>query len=214
MRELEFLPDWYPKLRKSAQRLRLRVAVALLIATGLSVWTMLARHNIAEAEVSLDTLKAQLDQARGELQLLDIQTDLLRKLQAQSRIDARLGLPIEMSRMLAAVEACMPREMSLLEVTTDTETVAKPLSAVSADGPRVAPEALLQRSLRVKVQGVAPTDEQVTTFFAELNKLPLLDQVRMTYAKDLVADGHLMRQFEISFRINLDPPAEKPAAKP
>ncbi len=66
---------------------------------------------------------------------------------------------------------------------------------------------VMDRNLRVRLQGVAPTDVELATFLTELNKVPFLEHVAPTYARDRREAGHVLREFELTFTINLNAPA-------
>lgn len=205
MRELELIPAWYPLALRQRHRLRLQVQVVLLVVTGLASWMVLARQNIVEARDSLALLDDQLKQVRSELKLLDEQTALLNRLQLQQEIESRLGLPVEMTRLLSAIDAAMPEEMALVRLEVSTDRAARSVTelAQSARRGRSHVELPRDRHLVVRVVGVAPTDAEVTTFFSQLTENAAFQQVRMNYARDRQGSGLSMREVEIEFRVPL-----------
>lgn len=205
MRELELLPGWYPLAQQRRRHLRLQVQMVLLVVAALSGWLVLARQNIAEARSALSLLDEQLQQTRSELKLLDEQTMLLKRLQVQQEVESRLGLPVEMTRLIATVEACMPGEMGLsrLEVTTDHSARSVAELAQGARRGRGTIESPRDRHLVVRVVGVAPTDAEISTFFSKLTETAAFQQVRMNSARDRVSNGLVMREVDIEFRIPL-----------
>ena len=76
-------------------------------------------------------------------------------------------------------------------------------------GKAAAPQ--VDRQLHVKLTGVVPTDVELVTFLGRLAATKVFDHVKPTYAKDQASNGHVMREFEVTFDLNLNPPAE---AKP
>jgi Tfp pilus assembly protein PilN len=205
MRELELLPDWYPLAQRQRHWLRLQVQILLLVVAALAVWLVLARQNIAEARDSLALLDGQLRQVRSELKLLDEQTVLLKRLQVQQEVESRLGLPVEMTRLVSSIDAAMPEEMALVRVEVSTDQTARSVAelAQSARKGRAQAEMPRDRHLVVRVVGVAPTDAEVTTFFSRLTENTAFQQVRMNYARDRQSVGLSMREVEIEFRVPL-----------
>lgn len=205
MRELELLPDWYPLAQQRRRRLRLQVQMVLLVAAVLSGWLLLARQNIAEARSSLALIDDQLRQTRSELQLLDEQTMLLKRLQLQQEVEARLGLPVEMTLLITTIDAAMPEEMALVRLDVSTDQVTRSVADLAAAGRkgRGGTESPRDRQLVVRVVGVAPTDAEITTFFSRLTETAAFQQVRMNYARDRQGGGLVMREVEIEFRIPL-----------
>src|SRR5437868_1133194 len=70
MRELEFLPAWYPQARRRLRIFRIQACSALLLIVGLAIWVLLARHNLQSAYGALASVDAQLAQSLLELDQL------------------------------------------------------------------------------------------------------------------------------------------------
>jgi hypothetical protein len=102
----------------------------------------------------------------------------------------------------------MGTQTFVLELTLDTEesvrTVASPPAAAFAGEPAQPAREVVERKLRVKLVGVAPSDVEVANFLAGLSSRSYFDQVAMTYARDRSSEGRLMREFEVAFLINLN----------
>jgi hypothetical protein len=60
--------------------------------------------------------------------------------------------------------------------------------------------------VEVALVGVAPTDLEVSRYLAELNSSKLLRDVTLEYSEEKEVEGHTMRQFSITMR--LDPEAD------
>ena len=84
MRELEFLPDWYPQMLRRKRRVSMEASLLILIVAGLAAWTILARRNVMAAETSLDSLQMQLQQVQTEQKVLETQLTLRKELQARA----------------------------------------------------------------------------------------------------------------------------------
>jgi hypothetical protein len=59
------------------------------------------------------------------------------------------------------------------------------------------------------LQGVAPNDVEVGTFFGRLSSCPLLEEVRLSYSREAEKSGRSMREFELKFSIRRVSLAEK-----
>jgi len=57
-----------------------------------------------------------------------------------------------------------------------------------------------------RLQGVAPTDLEFSMFLTELNKTQFFEEVSPAYAKDRKDSGHVMREFEVNFYVDLTTP--------
>lgn len=207
MRELEFLPTWYPQARRRQRWLRLEGCITLLLVMGLGLWLGLANRNISGAQAALASVDAQLAQSQLELEQLQVQLKLKHQLEFQRQIVSRLGLQVEVSRMVNSLEQVMPKEMSLCELSFDTEESIK-----RADGSTAAAtpgkDQPKNRMLRVRMLAVAPSDVDLANFLAGLTNVPFFQDVAMTTSHDKSEGGHIMREFEVTFSMSLSVPAE------
>jgi len=204
VRELEFLPNWYGQARSRYRWLRLQACTTLLLVGGLGLWLGLAQRNIRSAQAALNATDLQLAQSQLELEQLQVQLKLKNQLEFQRQIVSRLGMQVEVSRMLNTLERLMPKEMSLTELTFDTAEELVKRSDVTANDN----SPTKSRALRVKLLGVAPSDVDLANFLAGLTNVPFFQEVSLTYARDKSQGGHTMREFEVAFGMSLNPPSE------
>ena len=84
----------------------------------------------------------------------------------------------------------------------------------------VAPPALAQglyykeikkddRKLRFKLHGVCPTDVDLGEFLAKLTGKPFFKNVELMYSHERQDRGHVMREFEVAFTMDLTGAAAK-----
>ena len=201
MRELEFLPEWYPRARRSRRMLLLHAWAMLMLIFGLGMWSVLADRNVRHERQALDSLYTQVGQTRAELDQLDKQLALKKQLQVQEQILSRIGTHVEATRMLAQLDSIMPKEMSVLDLSMETvETVQNASQNSSGKG------ASVQRQLKTRLVGIAPSDVDLANFLAKLTGVPIFQQVTLIRAADRSESGHLMREFEVSFCIDTSGP--------
>lgn len=203
MRELEFIPDWYPRLRRHRRLVILQGWMTLAIVAGLGLWLVLAQRNIRSASAAVGALDAQMLQTRTEQQQLDEQLELKKQLIKQEQVIAKLGFPLEMSRLLRTLDEEMPREMSLLEISCTTEETPVDPAAV-AQARATSKDQIVRRRLRVRLVGVTPTDVDLANFLTGLSKYSFLEQVALVRADGTTDRGYLMREFEVTLFISLD----------
>jgi hypothetical protein len=207
MRELEFLPEWYPRLRRQRRRVALQGWLTLVIVTGLGLWLTLARRNVANADAALSAYEVQILQTETERRQLEEQLRIKGQLEQREEVVASLGFPVEMSRLLRTLDVIMPREMSLKDITCTTEehpVVAQGAAAAQARPADERPQ--MDRRLKVKLVGVAPNDVDLANFLAGLTNYPFFEQVALARADGIVDGGHAMREFEVSFSMSLNAP--------
>jgi len=209
MRELEFLPEWYPRIQRRKRLVVLHGWLTVVVAAALCLWMLLARRNVQQAQAALSSISSEMVQTQSEQRQLDEQLAIKQELQVKERIVAQLGFPMEMSRLLRALDAVMPKEMSLLEASflTQEQLVGPTGPAAARATPDVEPA--IDRQLKVRLVGVAPTDVDLANFLAGLNSYSFFRQVSLGKASDKSDSGHLMREFEVTFQIDLNQPVSK-----
>jgi len=207
MRELEFLPDWYPRLRKRKSMVAVQTYATVILITGLCLWGWLSGRNIRSASASLNVVQVEINQADNELHRLDEELEKKKELDAKHQILDRLGRHVESVRVMAAVEAAMPDEMTLLNLTTEVKESARPMPGLAADRAAQAGKSLVDRRLNVTVRGVGPTDATLARFMRGLGDARLFDHINNGYAQERVDNNRVMREFSVTFDIDLNPPA-------
>jgi hypothetical protein len=203
MRELEFLPAWYPLLRRKRQRLMFQLWLTGAIIAGLTLWIVLSERNVRAAEYSMHTLEGQLNQADDQLHKLGELESYELQLSKQAEIRNRLGPHVSTSRIINVLDESMPPGMAMLDLYVDTETQEQTSGALSAAAGKTP---VMSRRLQVRVHGVTPNDADLGDFVVKLADIPYISEAAPTYSKDRVESGRLMREFEVRFVINLSEP--------
>ncbi|HMB95135.1 MAG TPA: hypothetical protein VKK61_03770 [Tepidisphaeraceae bacterium] len=202
MRELEFLPSWYHQARRCKRLVVLEIWLLVIIALGLGTWTFLARGNVRGKQQMVTTRQGQLDQTHTEERMLAEQLGLRQELQDREQIIASLGFPVDMTRLLQTLDQVMPKEMSMTDFNCSIEETLKPLGPAVAAATPQQPE--FDRRLKVKLVAVAPSDVDLANFLAGLTEVPFLDQVGVTYSHYKSDNGHILREFEVTFSMDMN----------
>ena len=199
MRELEFLPPWYMQLRHRRRLVLVQLWATIVLGCGLAMWMSLVQRNERATNVALEQLCSQLTQTDEQLKQMDRLSTLQRQWRQKAEVLERLGAHVESSRLLSTIAEALPERVSLMSFQVDVEESAG--SGTRADG-----KSGMDRRLRVRLQGVAPTDVELASFLTELNRIPFLENVAPTYARDRREPGHVLREFELMFTVNLNMP--------
>lgn len=200
MHELEFVPSWYPRMRRRQQLLKLQATFTVAAVILLGAWILNARTGISAQRSVRAALDNRLSQSSEELALLEEQVDLKAQLQKQKEIMDRLGRHVEASRMLSLLQQSLTKQVAVLDLKISTiESVQQ---RVSKD-PNVRDDSSLERRQQVNVVGVAPSDLDISEFLEKLAKVRFCENVQLLEASDMSRDGHLLRKFEVVFSINL-----------
>src|ERR1700728_440780 len=117
MRELEFLPAWYPMLRRKRRILLTEAWLAVTIVAVLGLWLILSAHNVIAKESLLSIREKQLTQSNYELQKLAELESLKRQMSDQAKLMAHLGPNVPMGRLMDTLEQVLPKGMALMDVT-------------------------------------------------------------------------------------------------
>lgn len=202
MREVEFLPAWYPQVRRRRRTVVLQAWMTLVVVAAMGSWMTFAGRNIRSSEARLDRVDRELSASRSELVTLEELMAVNKKLSEQAQVLSKVGTHAEAARLLATLDEVMPRSAALLELSLLTEEK----QPVTLAGARAAQERDngVERRLNVKVTGVAPTDVEVADFLTRLTRKPFLEDVRMTGSKPRLDNGRIMREFEVYFSMNLN----------
>ncbi len=205
MRELDFMPAWYPQLIRRRMALKIQlIASGVVLLIGASAMAVLSR-TASQAQTHRDLTEHQLLTTRKEVKQLDELLGLQGQLLSKRQIVAQLGLPVELTRLLSELVDCMPSSMTLSEIDVKTESRAKSIDQIASETKRKkdAPPSL-SRSLEVRFVGVAPTEVDVTTFYGKLADRTFLENLRLVQSSEKRDRDHVMREFEIMFSIPLD----------
>jgi hypothetical protein len=198
MRELEFLPAWYPMLRRKRRVLLMEAWLAVTTVAVLGLWLILSAHNVIARETLLTVREKQLTQSNYELQKLAELESLKRQMSDQAKLMAHLGPNVPMGRLMDTLEQTLPKGMALLNVTVEFQKGVKSQSGRPGAVAESDPEYV------VAIHGVSPSDAELGNFMTGLAKaIPHWVGGSMGET-DVRQDGHLMRDFNFSFSIRLN----------
>jgi hypothetical protein len=169
------------------------------------------QRNVYARQQQLEILSRDLSLSEIDLKRLDDLLALQKQLGEQDGIFKRIGKPIEMTKLMSIMQQIMPQDMALLDLSLETEEAAKPppgtfAARMAAQNPKPP-----DPKLRFRLHGVAPTDVDLGEFLAKLTTKPFFKQVELMYSRERVEAGHVMRDFEVSFMLDLSVP-QPPAA--
>jgi hypothetical protein len=209
MRELEFPPDWYPRVRKRKRMVALQTWVTLTMMCGLGLWMLLVQRNVHAREVEVESLRTDLDKSESDLARLEDLLQLQRQLGQQDQIFLKIGRPVATTRIITTLEQMMPTDMALLDLQVETEEPnrASNNGYTNMNGGLAARAAREKEQespkLRFRMHGVAPTDTDLGEFLHKLTGRPFFKNVELLYSHERQDRGHVMREFELTFNMEL-----------
>jgi len=210
MREVDFLPQWYPKVRQRKRAVMIQTWATLALVVALGVWMLMAQRNVQARETELTSLRTDLNQSEVQLQRLEELLDLQKELGKQASIFAKIGRPVASTRLITTLEQLMPRDMALINLALETEEPQVKAGGSlsmrarkSAAAAAAAAAANADPKLRLRLHGVAPTDVDLAEFIAKLTAKPFFKQIELIYSHEKTESGHVMREFEVAFVMDL-----------
>jgi len=163
----------------------------------------------------------QVNEARGELAILDSHSENIRRqlamrndlerqqaeLMIVRQIEASLGSRANVLDVLAELQRVMPASIALTNLLLEIEEKKIPLTSARVN--RTARPAVeskkkkfkIVKRLKLTITGLSPTDVDVANFIAQISASPLFEDVNMGYAKNVNYRGRSARQFETSCHI-------------
>jgi Tfp pilus assembly protein PilN len=177
VRELEFLPEWYPNLQRRKRALIVQGWLALALVLCMAAGAAAQRWEVRRQQQVAQQYTNRIAQSAQQLAKLDALQQQQQQLQQRKAVVGNL----DTAKLLAAIAALMPADTSLLELDLESH-------GTSAD-----------RQLGVHLQGVAPADGDVASLLVKLNAVRFFDQVQMSSVRDRVQNGHVQREFDVSF---------------
>jgi Tfp pilus assembly protein PilN len=201
MRELEFLPAWYPQTRQRRRLIVLQGWLILTLVAGMGTYLAMNDRNLRADVASRATLQAQLDQTNAQLAEMDKLDSMRRQLRRQEKIVSKLGFYVYACKAIDTLDSLMPKQMSLTGVQLENEEKVDTSAVQQAKGTADAP---VDRRLKIRMQGVCPTDVDLSVFLNQLAAVPFFEQVNVSYAREKSQNNHVMREFEVSFALSLN----------
>jgi Tfp pilus assembly protein PilN len=179
----------------------LQAWLTLVLGAGMATWVALKDRNNSQAERTLAVQCAQLTQTYAQLAEVDKLDSLRRQLRQQEEVVSRIGFAIDACKAVNALDERMPKQMALTGLVLENEERADHSVLATGRGPGGDPP--VDRRLRVRVQGVCPTDVDLANFMTQLSAVPFFDAVNNTYAREKSENNRVMREFELTFSVNL-----------
>lgn len=190
MRDLEFLPAWYPRLRQSWRMLFTQSMLACGVIAYIAWCTAGSRARVASGSAQAAWLDRQIavqnSGADESTQVIAQVRQLLRGSETLSQIRAQTPL----SRLIQSIFDAIPPGIRLTKLD-----VQPPDAAASTTHPAAA---------MVQLAGLAPRVADVANCQAAINRLTFVHNVRLAGARDLPGPGAVAREFEMTFALTPD----------
>jgi cytoskeletal protein RodZ len=207
MRDIEFLPAWYPAIRRRCRWVAFQGWITLFVVLLISGYALAKRLQVRGINQTTSQTQAQINLSRRQLATLSQKIKLEDELRQQDRIAARLGVGVETTRLLKALEQAMTPEMALTRVSLSTQEQPRTNEPVSRH-PGNSDPVELDRRLKVVVDGVAPSEIQAVSLMGNLLKVSCFENVAIQLNQAKLQDGQMTQAFQVTFDMDLNAPAE------
>lgn len=200
MPEVDLLPDWYPLVLRRRRWLRLQawvtgVLVVLLLAV--LVWW---RGHVEATHLELASLEVQRRDSAVTLSEVEVEEQRLSSLLGRATLAAKMGLPVEVSRILSEIDTATPEDVALVAIDVRTEQKLVEVRA-TAGSPRPAP--VLVREMHFRVTGIAKNSASAFDLSKALQGQPLLRGVELLNTQPAEPYGRPAWQFDLRFHVDL-----------
>ena len=206
MRDIEFLPTWYPGVHRRKRAVVIQGWCTLGVVVVLGGVTLGQRWQAHHAELTVSNYAHSIEQSRQELSSLSRKLEFKGELRQQEEIIARLGLNVDTTRVITELEAAMPPKVALTGLSIETQE--PPRQTIDQSGLRTRSVsdvgAQSDRRMKVQVTGVAPSDLELGQLVTRLNAVKFFDDVQWMGDHEVSRLGRVMREFQVTFTLNLN----------
>ena len=205
----DLLPPWYPAMVRRRRRLLWQAAVSGAIVVGLGTALVLRADDEWSAQRQLTVLDDRRQRTDAVLGELAAQERRLATLAERAETAGRVGLPVEVARVLAEVAGHLPAAATLREVEVRTEA-EQPTAVERADAARAAGASGAggkvrgRRSLRFTLRGVTPDAADVATLLERLQSQAMFVDPLVRYGRSVEGGAGVETEFEVAFVIGLE----------
>jgi Tfp pilus assembly protein PilN len=197
MPDLDLLPEWYLRLRRSRRRLAIGAGLAAASLGGLLALGAMLQRSISSTKIQATVNEARLSGVEAQVEALRHVAQLRDTMLAGHAKLMAIGSRVPASWLLAELDRAAPPSVSLTELNLDpTQPTTDPGDS-----------AYLAASSHVVVRGLAASDADVAAMQEALGHVPGVTAVSIGDAKDLAVAGRVMRAFEIGFELSSQPNA-------
>ena len=204
MNHINFLPESIRKRRARQQRFVWESLLVLSVFAALVLATSLALARSASLRIDAEQAEAAANTAVNQVAEQDRLNRRRQHLARELWLHQRLASPISTADVLAAVADLAPGTITVRSMQLRAERAAGAKGpGVKSDAPQPVPVTPLV-ALHLEIDAVAPDDEQIADFVANLSGHPAFDGVKIRHSRAGEFEGHIVRRFRVDLRVPLD----------
>jgi len=207
---VDFLPEDYVAAKSRSRANLLCFALFLVVMVGIGWAFVVNQQRDAEVRALDDQVNDQIAQASRKLQQMRDLNSRKQAMLEKARVTGMLLQRVPRSLILAELTNAMPKECSWLgwKLAT-TKARPRPTSGnVSRLQARLlarrAAEQIEQQTVKLVIEGLSPTDLEVSKFMAAIKICPLFDNVNLVSTVEYKQTNEILRKFQIQLELAED----------
>ncbi len=213
--EVNFVPKWYVESQREKQLIRRLLVLGGLLMAGLIWWvvdTWQTQSGLSQYQSGLTEMLSATEERITEVQKLrSHRVELTRKL----RVHRELYQPVTFSQIAGTIAYHTPESVSLttMDVTTYRvevavkEEKAKPGTKSrrrGRSGKKQNKQKHYRSTIKVMLEGIAPSDVDVANYIAALSGCRLFQKVKIDFSRYGRFENLETRRFRVTMEIPLD----------
>ena len=207
MAEVDLLPAWYGGFVRRRRHVRVQAGITVGLLVVMGTVLILRQENVSASRRELQVLQEKRLLTDGRLDRLRAQEARLAGLSDEASAYLRAGLPVEVTRVLADVEANIAPTTALLSLTALTESATPSVLDLAQARKHNRPPPGPTKVMRFTLAGVASTSAEPLRLHRALLENPLLrrDETRLVGVTSDTLNGKPVKSFVMSFAVDLLP---------
>lgn len=209
---MSFLPEDYLEKKIARRTNVIFVGLFAVVLTAVLATEFVGRRQSSAISKEKAQAAAQLEDKRRQLekiQELKAQEDLMRR---KANVTAALRDKVLRSNIFTELINNMPATLSLSQLALETkaqQSAPKSRTAMQREALRQAATgqeevAIVPTDVEMILEGVAPTDLEISEYIGSLNAHPLFSDVVLQYVEEKRVEDDVLRKFRMEMRLDPD----------
>lgn len=209
---MSFLPEDYLEKKIARRTNVIFVGLFAVVLTAVLATDFVGRRQSSEISKEKAKVAAQLEEKRRQfeqIEKLKAQEDLMKR---KANVTAALRDKVLRSNIFTELINNMPATLSLTQLSLETkaqQSAPQSRTAMQREALRQAATgqedvAIVPTDVEMILEGVAPTDLEISEYIGALNAHPLFSDVVLQYVEEKRVDDDVLRKFRMEMRLDPD----------
>ena len=204
-----FLPEEYLVQRRERRTNVLSVGLFVLVMAGVAIAFVVTDRNWNEIRNARSEVNHQFELATDQINAMEAYENRVSMMLEKAHVAVGLLDTVPKSILLAEIIARMPEGLGMLRLHYETSEIkaaraktpaVRSISARETQAQKEVPRTREPRmwNATLVIEGIAPTDQEVSRFMDALVELELMRRVRLEYSREKELNDMAMREFKIT----------------